>query len=43
MEIKREILEITDKLPNEVLGELLQCSRQIEKNSTNKIRISLLI
>ncbi len=40
MEIKQEIVQIVDKLPNEVLGELLLYLRQIEKDTTQKMRLS---
>jgi site-specific recombinase len=41
MEIKQEILQIVDKLPNEVLSELLQYLRQVDKTSAEKMRLSL--
>ena len=41
MELKQEIAQIVDKLPNEVLGELLQYLRQVEKTTTEKMRLSL--
>jgi hypothetical protein len=41
MELKQEIVQIVDKLPNEVLSELLQYLRQVEKTSAEKMRLSL--
>ena len=41
MEVKQEIVQIVDKLPTEVLGELLQYLRQVEKSSTEKMRLSI--
>lgn len=41
MEIKQEIAQIVDALPDEVLGELLHYLRQVEKASTEKMRLSL--
>lgn len=41
MEVKNEIVEIVNKLPNEVLSELLQYLRQVEKTTAEKIRLSL--
>lgn len=41
VELKEEIAQIVDKLPNEVLGELLQYLRQVEKTTAEKIRLSL--
>lgn len=41
MELKQEIVQIVNKLPNEVLGELLQYLRQVEKTTTEKMRLSL--
>lgn len=41
MELKQEIAQIVDKLPNEVLGELLQYLRQVEKTTIEKMRLSL--
>ncbi|WP_448518433.1 hypothetical protein [Rhodoflexus sp.] len=41
MEIKQEIVEIVNKLPDEVLGEILQYLRQVEKTTTEKIQLSL--
>jgi flagellar motor switch protein FliG len=40
METKQEIVEIVNKLPNEVLSEVLQYLRQFEKTSQTKIRLS---
>jgi restriction endonuclease Mrr len=41
MELKQEIVQILDKLPNEVLSELLQYLRQVEKTTVEKMRLSL--
>lgn len=41
MELKQEIEQIVDKLPNDVLVELLQYLRQVEKTTTEKMRLSL--
>lgn len=41
MELKQEIVQIVDKLPNEVLGELLKYLRQVEKTTAEKMRLSL--
>lgn len=41
MEIKQEIVQIVNKLPNEVLGELLQYLRHVEKSTPEKTRLSL--
>jgi len=41
MELKQEIVQIVDKLPNVVLGELLQYLRQVEKTNAAKMRLSL--
>lgn len=41
MEPKNEIVQIVNKLPDEVLGELLQYLRQVEKTSPKKMRLSL--
>ena len=41
MEIKEEIKQIVDTLPEDVLGELLQYLRQIEKESTSQLHLSL--
>jgi len=41
MELKQEIVQIVDKLPNDVLGELLQYLRQVEKTNADKMRLSL--
>jgi len=40
MEIKQEIVQIVNNLPNEVLGELLQYLRQVQKTTTEKMRLS---
>lgn len=41
METKQEIAQIIDTLPTEVLGELLQYLRQVEKAAQEKARLSL--
>jgi hypothetical protein len=41
MEPKQEIAQIIDKLPDEVLSELVQYLRQVEKVSQEKARTSL--
>ncbi|MFN4145323.1 MAG: hypothetical protein ACK4GN_05830 [Runella sp.] len=41
MELKQEIIQIINKLPHEVLGELLQHLRQVEKTTKEKIHLSL--
>jgi restriction endonuclease Mrr len=41
MEPKNEIVQIVNKLPDEVLGDLLQYLRQVEKTSLEKMRLSL--
>jgi|GEM_PF-542731 hypothetical protein len=41
MEIKQEIVQIVNKLPAEVLGELLQYLRHVEKSTPEKMRLSL--
>lgn len=41
MEIKEEINQIVETLPEDVLSDLLQYLRQIEKESADKIRLSL--
>lgn len=41
METKQEIAQIIDALPDEVLGELVQYLRQVEKASQEKARLSL--
>jgi hypothetical protein len=38
MEIKQEIARIVSQLPDEVLGELLQYLRQVEKTTAEKMR-----
>ncbi len=40
METKQEIVEIVNKLPNDVLDEVLQYLRQFEKASQTKMRLS---
>jgi hypothetical protein len=41
MEPKQEIAQIIDTLPDEVLGEIVQYLRQVEKASQEKARSSL--
>ena len=41
MELKQEINQIVNVLPNEVLGELLSYLRQVEIVSLEKMRLSL--
>ena len=41
METKQEIVQIINKLPDEVLGELLRYLRQVEKTTAEKMRLSL--
>lgn len=41
MEIKEEIKQIVDTLPEDVLGELLQYLRQIEKESKSQLHLSM--
>lgn len=41
MEIKQEIAQIVDQLPDEVLVELLGYLRQLEDSSNEKMRRSL--
>lgn len=41
MELKQEIVQIVDKLPNEVLSELLLYLRQVEKATAEKMRLSI--
>ncbi len=41
MELKNEIVQIVNKLPDEVLSELLQYLRQVEKTTSQKMRLSL--
>lgn len=41
MEIRAEINQIVERLPEDVLSEVLQYLRQIEKESGDKIRLSL--
>lgn len=41
MEIKEKIHQIVETLPEDVLSELLQYLRQLEKESGDKIRLSL--
>jgi site-specific recombinase len=41
MELRQEIVQIVNNFPNEVLGELLQYLRQVEKTTAEKMRLSL--
>ncbi len=41
MEVKQEISQIVDTLPNDVLDELLHYLRQIKKVPQEKMRLSL--
>ncbi|MCU0392587.1 MAG: hypothetical protein MUE81_15855 [Thermoflexibacter sp.] len=41
MEIIQEITQIVNALPKDVLGEVLQYLRQVEKVSQEKMRLSL--
>jgi len=41
MEYKQEISKIIDRLPNEVLNDLLHYLREVEKASEEKMRLSL--
>ena len=41
MKVKQEITQIVDTLPDEVLNELLEYLRQVEKVSQEKMRLSL--
>lgn len=41
MKIKEEIKQIVDALPEDVLGELLQYLRKIEKESKRQLNLSL--
>jgi|JI81BgreenRNA_FD_contig_51_991989_length_710_multi_1_in_0_out_0_2 hypothetical protein len=41
MELTEEITQIVNTLPKEVLGEILQYLRQVEKTSQDKMRLSL--
>ena len=41
MELKQEITQIIDTLPEDVLSELVQYLRQVEKASQEKARLSL--
>jgi hypothetical protein len=41
METTQEITQIVNALPKEVLGEVLQYLRQLEKVSQEKMRLSL--
>jgi hypothetical protein len=40
MELKQEIIQIVNKLPNEVLNDLLQQLRQMESLTQEKICLS---
>ncbi len=39
-EIKEEINKIIDKLPDEILGDLLEYLQQVEKNTTGKFPLT---
>jgi hypothetical protein len=41
MELKQEITQIVNTLPEDVLGEVLQYLQQLEKVSHEKMRLSL--
>lgn len=41
MELTQEITQIVNALPQDVLGEVLQYLRQVEKVSQEKMRLSL--
>ncbi len=41
MELTQEITHIVNTLPKDVLGEVLQYLRQVEKVSQEKMRLSL--
>jgi hypothetical protein len=41
MEITQEITQIVNTLPKDVLGDVLQYLRQVEKVSQEKMRLSL--
>lgn len=41
MEITEELKQIVNTLPEDVLGELLQYLRQIEKESTSQLHLSM--
>lgn len=41
MELKQEIVQIVNKLPEEVLDKVLQYLRQVEKTTEEKMRLSL--
>ena len=41
MELKEEITQIVNTLPEDVLGEVLQYLQQLEKVSHEKMRLSL--
>jgi hypothetical protein len=41
MELRQEITQIIDTLPEDVLSELVQYLRQVEKASQEKARMSL--
>jgi hypothetical protein len=41
MELTQEITQIVNTLPKDVLGEVLQYLRQVEKVSQEKMRLSL--
>ena len=41
METKQAIIEIVSELPDEILGDLLQYLKQVEKVTHEKMRLSL--
>ena len=41
MNVKQESTQIVDTLPDEVLNELLEYLRQVEKSLQEKVRLSL--
>ncbi|MEM0993071.1 MAG: hypothetical protein AAF847_08225 [Bacteroidota bacterium] len=41
MQDRQEINEIIDRLPNEVLSDLLYYLREVEKKSTEQMRLSI--
>ena len=41
MEIKQEIVQIIDTLPEDVLSDFLQYVQQVEKESQEKMRLSI--
>ena len=40
MEIRQEIAQLVETLPQELLGEVLAYLRQVEKTSQDKLRLS---